>query len=165
MKFLLDSNTFIQAKNSYYSMAICPGFWDWLLHSNTEHGVCSIDLVKKELDRGDDDLTKWAQNNSHIFLPVSDEKTQQIFKEVADYVMSSGFKEAVKNDFLGGADPWLIAKAKATDTIIVTHEQYNEEAKRKIFIPNICQQFNVPYINTFEMLNTLKAQFVLRNIE
>ncbi|WP_448218276.1 DUF4411 family protein [Endozoicomonas sp. 2B-B] len=30
MQYLLDANTFIQAKNQYYAMDICPGYWDWL---------------------------------------------------------------------------------------------------------------------------------------
>ena len=30
--FILDSDVFIAAKNSYYAFAICPGFWDSLIH-------------------------------------------------------------------------------------------------------------------------------------
>ena len=166
MKYLLDSNTFIQAKNTYYSMVICPGYWEWLLHSNNEHGVVSIDLVQKELEKGKDDLTAWAKNNSHIFMPVSDEPTQQAFITVANYVSTlNNLKEAAKGEFLDGADPWLIAKAIVTGTTIVTHEKLNLESKRKIFIPNICQYFKVPYIDTFEMLHILEAQFVLRSKE
>ena len=30
MKYLLDTNIFIEPKNSYYDFSICPGFWDWL---------------------------------------------------------------------------------------------------------------------------------------
>ena len=164
MKYLLDSNTFIQAKNSYYSMTICPGYWDWLLQSNNLHGVSSIDLVRQELEKGTDSLKDWVKDNSHIFMPVSDEKTQQAFIEVANYVSSlSNLKEAAKSDFLDGADPWLIAKAMVTGTTIVTHEKLNPQSQRKIFIPNICQYFNVSYIDTFEMLHLLEAQFVLEN--
>ena len=28
MKYLLDSNVFIEAKNRYYAFDICPGFWE-----------------------------------------------------------------------------------------------------------------------------------------
>ncbi|MGL5096417.1 MAG: DUF4411 family protein, partial [Planctomycetia bacterium] len=36
--YLLDSNVFITAKNSYYAFSICPGFWDSLLHFHVNEG-------------------------------------------------------------------------------------------------------------------------------
>ncbi len=33
---LLDANTFIEAKNTYYSFAVAPGFWGWLLAAHGE---------------------------------------------------------------------------------------------------------------------------------
>lgn len=33
-EYLLDANTFIEAKNRYYSMNICPGFWQWITITN-----------------------------------------------------------------------------------------------------------------------------------
>ena len=30
--YVIDSDVFISAKNSYYAFAICPGFWASLLH-------------------------------------------------------------------------------------------------------------------------------------
>jgi hypothetical protein len=43
----------------------------------------------------------------------------------------------------------------------VTHEVLNHHAKRKFIIPNICEQLNVPFLNTFELLHRLEARFVL----
>lgn len=28
--YLLDANTYIEAKNRYYQMSFCPAYWDWL---------------------------------------------------------------------------------------------------------------------------------------
>ena len=39
MNHLLDANTLIEAKNRYYGMAICLGFWQWLLLKNKGIGV------------------------------------------------------------------------------------------------------------------------------
>jgi hypothetical protein len=33
--YLLDANVFIQAKNLHYGFDFCPGFWDWLVASNS----------------------------------------------------------------------------------------------------------------------------------
>jgi hypothetical protein len=45
--------------------------------------------------------------------------------------------------------------------VTVTHEQLDLAAHRKFQSPNVCQHFGVLFIDTFEMLNTLEARFVL----
>lgn len=30
MRYLLDTNVFIQARNLHYGFDFCPAFWDWL---------------------------------------------------------------------------------------------------------------------------------------
>ncbi len=164
MTYLLDANTFIEAKNRYYGMEICPGYWDWLLHTNNQGHVSSITAVKNELRKGDDELSQWAHDNEHLFFPEDDEATQIAFAEIANHIMLlDSFNLAAREDFLSGADPWLIAKAKAIDATIVTHEKLNKNIKRKILIPNVCEDFGVTYINTFELLSILKAQFIMKN--
>lgn len=75
----MDSNVFIQAKNTYYGMDFCPAFWAWIDHANGHHGVASIDWVYKELVEGGDELAKWvkARKGPTLFLPVSDSQTQK----------------------------------------------------------------------------------------
>lgn len=46
MKYLLDANTYIQAKNFYYGMDICPAYWDWLDQQSLAGLVGSIDLLR-----------------------------------------------------------------------------------------------------------------------
>jgi len=62
MPYLLDSNTFIQAKNEYYAFRLCPGFWDWIDRENHAGTVFSIEPVLKELRDGNDELVDWAKN-------------------------------------------------------------------------------------------------------
>lgn len=70
-------------------------------------------------------------------------------------------KAGALDEFLGGADPWLIAKAMTINATVVTHEQLNPAARRKFLIPNVCQRFGVRFVDTFELLNALEARFVL----
>ena len=64
-------------------------------------------------------------------------------------------------EFLGGADPWRIAKARILGATVVSQERLNIANKRKFLIPNVCQHFGVPFMDTFALLNLLQAQFVL----
>ena len=164
MIYLLDANTLIEAKNRYYRMTVCPAYWSWVKRSHSAGMVSSIEPVGTELRRGNDELAEWAKNHAGIFLPVFDEATQQAFAEVAAYVASKAatMKAGALEEFLNGADPWLIAKAMTTqDAVIVTQEQFNLHMRRKYSIPNVCQQFGVAWIDTFELLSRTDAKFVL----
>ncbi len=162
MNYLLDSNTFIQAKNSYYHMDVCPGYWDWILHQNDNGEVGSINFVKKELMAHKDNLSSWAQRNERIFDLESDPQTQSAFIKVANYCRAlPNTKSGADQEFLKGADPWLIAKAMANGATVVTLESFNPNIWKKITIPNVCAYFNVPCVNTFMLLNQLQARFIL----
>ena len=39
MKYLVDTNVLIEAKNRYYAFDIAPGFWKWL---NQEHAQGTV---------------------------------------------------------------------------------------------------------------------------
>ena len=68
MAYLLDANTFIQAKNEYYGFDICPGYWDWLERENTAGNVFSIDRIGDELKQGNDQLATWASARGKSFF-------------------------------------------------------------------------------------------------
>ena len=165
MKHLLDSNTLIEAKNRYYGMTICPGYWAWLLQQNQALEIASIVPVREELARGNDDLTQWVKGNACLFEDSSDEQTQTAFGRIVTTIaeQAPAMKAGALEEFLEGADPWLIAKAMTTGAVVVTHEVYNPDIKRKYTIPNVCSLFGVPYMNTFELLGKLDARFVLHH--
>ena len=52
MAYLLDADTFIQAKNLHYGFDFCPGFWDWIVRENAAGCVFSIEKVGDELEAG-----------------------------------------------------------------------------------------------------------------
>ena len=161
MKYLLDSNTYIQAKNQYYSMDICPAYWDWLDQQFQLGIVASIDMIGKELIDGKDELADWAKNRPSHFINNDDDKTQTAYAEIVTAVAAGDYNPGNRDNFLAKADPWIIAKAKAIGATVVTHESRVASSAKKIKAPNICQQFEVPCINTFQLLRELKARFVL----
>ena len=46
MKYLLDANTFIEAKNHYYRLSVCPGYWQWLQIANAAGTVFSVQKIQ-----------------------------------------------------------------------------------------------------------------------
>lgn len=163
MRYLLDANTLIEAKNRYYQMSICPGYWEWVILAHEDGVVASIASVGAELRRGNDELAEWARQNAGLFIEDSDAATQTVFAEVANFVAGSAnnMKAGALEDFLDGADPWLIAKARMLNAVIVTHERLNEANRRKFLIPNVCRHFGVTCIDTFDLLRLTEVRFVL----
>jgi len=161
--FVLDANIFVEAYKRYYSFDIAPVFWNALKRKAEENLLISIDRIYAEIDKyGDDDeLKRWAKNEFRAYFVSTDsEEVFAAYSEIMDWVVNQPqYYESAKSEFASVADSWLLAYAKAYNYTVVTHEEYKPEAKRKIFIPNVCRAFNIPYINTFEMLRRLNIRF------
>ena len=41
MRYLLDADVFIRAKNLHYGLDFCPAFWDWLIESNFHEALAA----------------------------------------------------------------------------------------------------------------------------
>lgn len=159
--FLTDANVFIEAKNRYYDFDICPGFWDWMDTQMPVQKICSIMPVYDELVHGGDNLAQWIKDRKGDgrFLRVEDPATQTLFARVAATVQSGPFRLEAKAQFLAGADPWLVAKAGTIGATVVTQEKYQAGVIRRVPLPNICQEFGVPFVDTFELLKRGAAKF------
>ena len=162
--YLLDANVFIEAKNFYYRFDTFPGFWEWLDTKQSIKLIASIEPICEEILKGNDELADWIKprKDSGWFLPVDDLETQQNLSQIAAWVMGQPFKESAKPEFLSGGDPWLIAKAKTLGATIVTQETFDAQSRKKVKIPNVCRAFEVPYVNTFDLLRQNSAAFTLK---
>lgn len=163
MKYLLDSNTYIQAKNFYYGMDICPAYWDWLDQQYQQGTVASVDMIGRELREGNDELAEWVKARPDHFIKNDDVATQSVFTEIVQTVATGDYNPGNRDNFLAKADPWIIAKAKTLGATVVTHEFLLVPNTKKVKVPNICQQFDVPCLNTFQFLRELNARFVLES--
>lgn len=164
-RYVLDANVFIQGQKTYYGFDICPGFWLALVRQHDAKRLCSIDKIKDELVAGKDQLADWAKTGvpNTFFKGTADKHVSDAFKDMVNWVQSEPqFTLEAKAEFSSVADGWVIAYAKANGMVVVTHEEYAPGVKRKVPIPNVCLEFDVKYCNTFEMLQDLKVQFVLR---
>lgn len=157
--YLVDANVLIEAKNRYYAFDIAPGFWVWLDHAHESSLVCSIDRVRDELLDGQDELADWARSRQSFFNAVDEATTAQL-KPLAQWTGTRQYTQAAINDFIGNtADYYLIAYAKAHGHVVVTHEQPQPMARKRVLIPDACVAMSVTTCNTFEMLRSTNAKF------
>ena len=157
MAYVLDANIFIEAARRYYAFDIAPSFWQALLQQARDGYVLSIDRVKNEIERGNDELSKWVKNDFHPwFASTAEMDVVGSYRKVMSWVQRQNqFSNAARTSFASGADGWVIAYAISKGCIVVTHERFNPNIKRKVPIPNVCMAFKLKYVDTFQMLRDL----------
>ena len=95
-----------------------------------------------------------------LFVSTADESVISTYMDMNKWVVENGqFKSEAKAEFANAADGWVAAYAKVHNRIVVTQEVYSENAKKRVPLPNVCQQFGVNYCDTFVMLHELDVQF------
>lgn len=139
LQYLIDANIFITASRTYYDFDFGNSFWNFLVEQAKNGKLASIDKVLDELNKGDDKLKKWANNQRNQY---SQNAIDEFMKE-------------------NNADTWLVALAltNINKYVIVTFEKENNQIKRKIPIPNVCKAFNIEYYNLFQMLKKMEFKF------
>lgn len=158
--YVLDANVFIEAARRYYAFDLVPNFWLTLARLGAAGNVATIDRVRNELLKGQDDLDAWiAANFAEATASTDHPEVIHSYKDIIIWVTGQDqYKDAAKAKFAGGADGWLVAYARCNDRIVVTHEQPHDNIRKGVPIPNVCNAFNVSYSNTFEMLRDLKIK-------
>lgn len=165
--YVLDSDVFIAAKNSYYAFAICPGFWDSLIYHHGAGNVCSIDRVRGELlaGRKTEDLVQWVKRNVPLefFMDTSEQTVTNAYGQVMLWVQRNAqYFDQSKAKFATEADGWLVAYAMVHGVPVVTNEQPSPQSRNRILLPDVCVQFNVTYQDTFAMLRDLAVRYEWR---
>jgi hypothetical protein len=142
--YVVDSNFFIQAHRASYPLDVATSFWNKVIQLAEEGKIVSIDKVKNEIFKNEDDLKQWCEINlpDYFFKDTSTIIPQ--YSQVADE-----------------ADAWLIAHALVdpAQIVLVTHELSEPNRKNKVKIPDACIANGVQYCNTIEMLRQLSERF------
>ena len=159
-RYLLDANVFISAARQYYAFDFAPKFWKCLQEHALTGRIASIDRVREELLKGQDDLADWVKNSfAEGFAATNHSGVISTFKQIMGWAQSQNqFMDAAKAEFAGCADGWLVAYAKVHGWVVVTHEAYSAEVRRRVLIPNVCKAFDVEYVDTWVMLRGLGAK-------
>ena len=163
MKYLLDTNAFISAKNGAFAFESCPGFWTWLAGKNKTDEVFSIDKVKKELLAEEDQLCNWIElHGEKLFLKTDNAETAKNLREISAWLwLDTQYTEAAKRTFLSCADYYIVGYAMSGGFTVVTMETDQPLATARIKIPTVCKHFGVRVIRLYEMTRALRMRLVM----
>jgi Domain of unknown function (DUF4411) len=104
--------------------------------------VRSIDVVRDELSKRDDEVHAWARTQEALFLPL-DEAVQRATREV----LAAHPKLMGRGGGRNAADPFVIGLALARGGVVVTEETMSGNLDNKPRIPDVCQALGVPWTN------------------
>lgn len=141
MIYIFDSNSLIDLFKHYY-LDRFPSLWinfDELILSGS---IISVREVSREIEDYGDRLDSWTKSNREFFLLPSTEELDFV-REIFDI---HHFQSLIrKREQLSGkpvADPFVIAKAKLLDGMVITQETKKPNAAK---IPNVCDHFKILY--------------------
>lgn len=156
MSYLLDTNIFIRSKNEM-PMDIFQGFWQRLATLACEGIIFSSVKVKEEIDRGNDELKQWCDDQlpKEFFLPFD------AYSEYARLMTwandSRLFTAPAKQEFATVADAFLVATAASRGMKVVTFETSDPNCKKRVKIPDACIALGVSYCSLNDLLHELSV--------
>lgn len=163
--FVLDANCFIQAHRQIYPIDVASSFWKKLKDLADREIIVSIDKVREELFENEDELTKWIESHldESFFKDTEVDSVLSQYQQVVTWAQSKSDQYVPRaiEDFMqyDNADAWLVAYAKETNQTLVTYEVSSPNSQTKIKIPDVCKAFNIPCVDTIEMLRDLSETF------
>lgn len=160
MRYLIDTNIFIQSKNFEYRFQYCQIFWDLLEKLAKKNIIYSINALKKEISAKQDELNIWIENkllpNCKNFFENEFDSIEN-YSKVINWVNNQNYTDKAKSDFSNGlkADAFIIAHAIYNQSVIVTAESKDDKCLRRVPIPNVANNFGVKCITLFDLLQSI----------
>ena len=149
--YCLDTSALIQPWHNYYSMDLCPQYWDVLESLAGKGTVFCTMAVKEEIEEKDDDLHLWIQQRPFLFREV----TTQVQANLRRILRTHHELVDDKKD-RSRADAWVAAHAMAEGAVVVTKEGF---APRKIKIPDVCRDYSIPCIDDIAFVRAIGVRF------
>ncbi len=146
MSYCIDTSSLMDAWCRWYPLQHFPTLWEHLDKLIQSGNLISSEEVLRELERKEDALCAWAKDRDGLFLPLTDE-IQAIVTEIMSQFRTLVDPRTGKSF----ADPFVIATAHATDSVVVTGESPTGSHERPK-IPDVCEYMNIPWIGTVGLI-------------
>ena len=168
MLYLLDANVLIDADRDYYPIDRVPEFWDWLLTQASQgKALMPVEtheevVLPKSANPGL--LENWLIEYRHLM----------VLDEIVDpalvaKVTEIGYANNLNDEEIEtlGRDPFLISYALVdpNDRIVVTTEHSRPSRQRaNRHVPDVCRDFGIRTINTFDFIRALNFRTDWRSV-
>jgi hypothetical protein len=149
VKYCFDTSVLIQSWNDVYPPASFPGLWTRLGELIDSGDIVSSDEVKREIEAKDDLLLAWCKPRDGMFLPLT-----EAIQTTATGLLAALPRLVDARTGKSMADPFVVATAHETGTILVTQERPTGTLTRPK-IPEACGHLGVRWMN---LLGVIQAE-------
>ncbi|MDT0261356.1 DUF4411 family protein [Jatrophihabitans lederbergiae] len=140
--FSFDTSSVLNGRRDLLPPVVFRSVWLNVEAAIASGDVRSIDVVRDELSKRDDEVHAWARTQGVLFVPL-DEAVQRATREV----LASHPKLMGRGGGRNAADPFVIGLAMARGGVVVTEETMSGNLANKPRIPDVCQALGVPWTN------------------
>ena len=152
MAFCVDTSGWLDGWHRYYPRDVFPSLWQ-----NVEERVNGSDIIASEevyveVQKKDDDLHEWMKQRKFMLIPANESVQGCVAQVLRTYPRLV--------DTLKGrsqADPFVIATAVETGSVVVTGESVGTATRPRI--PFVCQQLGIRCITFLDMIRELKLTY------
>lgn len=128
----------------YYLPDVFETLWEQLESLFKTGTLISHEEVLWEITRKSDELATWGKERSDYFVPFEAEQERVLID-----ILSRFERLVMTRKRQNAADPFLIALASTTNTILITEEKSGSPNKPKI--PDVCAALDITTLPLLEM--------------
>jgi len=165
MRYLVDSNCFIEPHRGVCAIDVAISFWTKVKELGAAGSVFVLDAVKREISEVEDELNRWLKENmSGCFKHFGRGDDVEMFKTVSRWVQNNiQYQQTAKDKFLDDsrADIYLVSFAAVNpdEWTVVSQEKSSPKKQTEIKLPDVCRSFGVKCINLMDMFRELEETF------
>lgn len=153
MKYSIDTSAILDAWRRYYPPDVFPHVWKNLVELIDQDVIIATELVLGELERKDDEVYKWAKQQSNLFIPIDEEIQLAVLN-----ILQNHKKLIDQRKNRSGADPFVIALAQIKGCAVLTGEKPTTSLKRPN-IPDVCKALRIRNLNMIQLFREQKWIF------
>ncbi|MCX7987876.1 MAG: DUF4411 family protein [Thermodesulfovibrio sp.] len=152
--YIGDTSSLIEMKNRY-PPDVFSQLWEKMDELYNNGRLVAPLEVKKEIEKGDDDLVKWIENKKKMFIKPDKFQSKKVKEILKDFPFLAKAEETGLN-----ADPWIIALAIQEKQniqeqlnfyekeVFILTEESKSNPKR---IPSVAQKYGIECVNIIEL--------------
>lgn len=153
MKYCFDTGAFITPWRTWHPIDLFPSLWLRLEEAIERGDIVCPDVVRDEIEKKDDELSKWAKRRKGLFLPLSAE-----VQAATSAILAKHPRLMEEGSDRNTADPFVIATAQVHGISLVTGER-RAGSEQKPTIPFVCNALGVKYVGIIQFFREQKWTF------
>ena len=139
--YSFDTSSLLNGRRDLLPPMTFPTLWTNIEAMIADERIRCVDVVRDELAKREDEVFHWAKAQSELFLPLSAD-----VQTAAREVLAGNPRLVGLGSGRSGADPFVIALARARGGVVVTEETLSGNLNRPR-IPDVCDAMGVARLN------------------